>query len=55
MKIDALGLLGVVFIVLKITDYIDWSWWVVTMPFWFGGVFVLFLVLIALINKYKNR
>lgn len=30
------GLLGVSFIVLKLTGYIDWSWWWVTLPFWGG-------------------
>lgn len=28
------GLLGVAFVVLKLTDVIDWSWWYVTLPFW---------------------
>ena len=34
--IGVFGLLGVSFVVLKLTGYIDWSWWFVTMPFWFG-------------------
>lgn len=37
-----LGLLGVAFIVLKLTGVINWSWWWVTAPFW--GGFALFLV-----------
>lgn len=28
------GLLGVAFVVLKLCDVIDWSWWWVTCPFW---------------------
>ncbi|MDH6670182.1 phosphoglycerol transferase MdoB-like AlkP superfamily enzyme [Paenibacillus sp. LBL] len=32
--IGVLGLLGVAFIVLKLTGVIDWSWWWVTAPFW---------------------
>ena len=28
------GLLGVAFIVLKLCEVIDWSWWWVTCPFW---------------------
>ena len=28
------GLLGVTFVVLKLTDVIGWSWWWVTAPFW---------------------
>lgn len=29
-----LGLLGVVFVTLKLMGYISWSWWWVTAPFW---------------------
>jgi len=32
--IGLFGILGIVFIVLKLTDNIDWSWWWVTAPFW---------------------
>jgi hypothetical protein len=28
------GLLGVVFVTLKLCGVIDWSWWYVTLPFW---------------------
>lgn len=28
------GLLGVAFIVLKLTHVINWSWWYVTLPLW---------------------
>ena len=38
--IGVLGLLGVAFVVLKLTHYIDWSWWWVTLPFW-GGLVLL--------------
>jgi hypothetical protein len=31
-----LGLLGIVFVTLKLTGVIDWSWWWVTLPFWGG-------------------
>ena len=41
-----LGLLGIAFIVLKLTGYIDWSWWYVTLPFW--GGFALFIAVFAL-------
>lgn len=29
-----LGLLGILFVGLKLTGFIDWSWWWVTAPFW---------------------
>jgi hypothetical protein len=44
--IGIFGLLGVVFVVLKILDVKpigDWSWWWVTAPFW--GGFALFLLI----------
>lgn len=43
--VGVLGLLGVVFVTLKLCGVIDWSWWWVTAPFW-GGLAVL-LVFIA--------
>jgi len=35
--IGVFGLLGVAFVVLKLTGHITWSWWLVTLPSW-GGV-----------------
>jgi phosphoglycerol transferase MdoB-like AlkP superfamily enzyme len=35
-------LLGVAFIILKLTSVIDWSWWWVTAPLW--GPFTLALI-----------
>ncbi len=32
--IGILGIMGTVFVVLKLTEVIDWSWWWVTAPFW---------------------
>ena len=29
-----LGIVQLVFIILKVTDTIDWSWWVVLIPLW---------------------
>jgi len=37
------ALLGVAFVVLKLTHVIGWSWWWVTLPFW--GFTALLLVL----------
>jgi len=39
---NTLSLLGVAFVVLKLTGHIDWSWWWVTLPFW--AVFACFLI-----------
>jgi hypothetical protein len=40
-----LGLLGLLFIGLKLTGYIDWSWVYVTMPFW-GGLAVWLVIVV---------
>jgi len=39
------GLLGIVFIALKLTHYIDWSWWWVLAPIW--GPAVLWCVVVG--------
>lgn len=49
--IGVLGLLGVAFVVLKLTGVIDWSWWWVTVPFWGGLVLVFPIILIVFIVK----
>ena len=41
-----LGLLGVAFVVLKLTGFIDWSWWWVTLPFWGGFALTLTIMFI---------
>ena len=40
------GLLTITFIVLKLTEVIDWSWWWVLSPIWIsvGAVFALCLI-----------
>jgi len=42
--IGVFGLLGVVFVTLKLCGVISWSWWWVTLPFW-GGLVVIFTIL----------
>ena len=44
--VGVFGLLGVVFVVLKLPGYIDWSWWWVTAPFWGGLALALAIFLI---------
>lgn len=61
--ISVLGLLGVIFVVLKIIDVKpvgDWSWWWVTAPFWGGlalvGAIMLVVVLVAAaVSLWKAR
>lgn len=44
--IGFLGLLTIAFIVLKLTNYIDWSWWWVLSPIWIPTIAVLLILLI---------
>lgn len=54
-----LSILGIAFIVLKLTGYISWSWWWVLAPFWLplvtlAGVFLAILVgavILAILKK----
>lgn len=45
--IGILDLLGVLFVGLKLTGVITWSWWYVTLPFWGGLALVLGIALIV--------
>jgi len=52
--IGVIGLLGVAFVVLKLTGYISWSWWWVTLPFWGGLVIVILILFIHLwVSMYQ--
>jgi len=47
---NILGLLGVAFVVLKLTGVINWSWWYVTLPFWGGlALFAIVAVLVFVV------
>ncbi len=41
------GLLTIALIVLKLTHYIDWSWWWVWSPMWIGLAVLLTVVIVA--------
>lgn len=47
--IGVLGLLGVVFVTLKLCGVIHWSWWLVTLPFYGALVAVLAFFAVVLI------
>jgi len=54
------GLLTIVFIVLKLTHYIDWPWIWVLSPIWISIVAVLGFILVAFlimltISFFKNK
>ena len=50
--IGIIGLLGIAFIVLKLTGFISWSWWLITLPFWGGFAWFLFAWIFIYINYY---
>jgi len=47
--IGVFGLLGVAFVVLKLTHVIDWSWLWVTAPFWGSIILVVLFLLVVFI------
>ncbi len=49
------GMLGITFIVLKLTGVITWSWWWVTAPFWGGLALALILIVGILIFEFFWR
>jgi hypothetical protein len=42
------GLLAIVFITLKLTHYIDWSWWWILAPLWMPFIVVGFIIVMML-------
>jgi hypothetical protein len=45
------GLMFLILMTLKLTNYIDWSWWWVTAPLWGGFALILLIILIVIIIK----
>ncbi|WRH62085.1 MAG: hypothetical protein RSE12_17185 [Fuscovulum sp.] len=43
------GLLAILFIALKLTGYIAWSWWWVLAPLWMPAALVLVIAAIVLV------
>jgi hypothetical protein len=46
-----MSLLALLFIALKLTGYIKWSWWLVTLPIWGGVAFILLVIVLLLLWK----
>lgn len=57
--IDFAGMLTILFIGLKLTGFINWSWWWVLSPIWISIAIVLLVLLIigivAIIVALKNK
>lgn len=48
--------LFIVFLILKLTNNIDWSWWWVTSPLWIGlAIVIAVLLIVGLITFISER
>jgi len=52
--ISTISALTIVFIVLKLTDVIDWSWFWVLSPTIFSTIIIILILLIVLIISMRN-
>ncbi len=48
------SVLFVVFLVLKLTGNIDWSWWWVTAPLWAGAALVILGILVIFLISLRR-
>jgi hypothetical protein len=47
--------LFIIFLILKLTNTIDWSWWWVTSPLWISaGLVIIVLLIILLIAMFAS-
>lgn len=54
--IGFVGLLQIVFIVLKLCNVIDWSWWWVLAPTWISiSIAILIVCIIVISQRVKRR
>lgn len=49
LKLDMI--LFLIFLVLKLTDLIDWSWWWVTSPLWLPLLFLVVLAIVTIVGE----
>lgn len=47
------GALFFVFLVLKLTHVIDWSWWWITAPLWGGAALAIVFIIICVLFFWK--
>lgn len=48
------SLLTLMFIGLKLTDHIDWSWWWVLAPIWTKFAFLILVIVVVIIVKKRT-
>ena len=51
VSLGFLDVLTLIFITLKLTDVINWSWWAVLSPIWIQLVLIIITVIVLLILK----
>ena len=44
-------ILFLIFLVLKLTKLIDWSWWWVTSPLWISAIVAIIVIIIVRIDR----
>jgi len=54
-KFPLLGALGLIFITLKLTNFIAWSWWWVLSPFWAPFLLILFIAALYSIPTKEGK
>ena len=55
VSLGFLDVLTLIFITLKLTDVINWSWWAVLSPIWIQLVLIILTVIVLLILKYFKK
>lgn len=55
ISLGFLDVLTLIFITLKLTDVINWSWWAVLSPIWIQLVLIIITVIVLLILKYFKK
>lgn len=53
--IGFVGLLTIVFVTLKLTKNIDWSWWWVTSPLWITAILCILVISFAVWYNTKQE
>lgn len=55
VSIGPLSLLTIVFIILKLTEVIAWSWWWVLAPVWIPLALALVIIILGLLFMWVNN
>lgn len=56
MELGIGGILGLIFVTLKLCNVIDWSWFWVLSPFWISAIIAIITIVTAsLIYIFKKR